>query len=139
MLSAHIIQEALGEDQTLRVLLAEATQFSSPKRWLHPLFDLKSHLAAHPEVPWGDALLIDRVTGRAAAFMLADLGIRRVWSGVLSHRAVPVLEAHGIAYEAVGYVERIGCSTEESFLGITDLAEARAELERLRQRSTAKK
>lgn len=134
MLQPEVFHERLGETLTLRVLRGDELLFSSDKHWLHPLFDLQVHQTEHRDIPWEEALLLDRVTGRAAAFLLADLGITRIWTRTLSRRAIPVLETSGISFDAVEVVDRIACSTEDTFLAITDLEIARREIEKLKQR-----
>ena len=104
--------------------MGESTAFSSSKRWLHPLFELEAHHGVQPIPGLEEGLLVDRVTGAAAAFLVADLGIRRLWTGTLSRRAIPILEAHGVAFQAVTLVDRIACSTEDEFADISDCKRA---------------
>jgi zinc transport system ATP-binding protein len=104
---------------TLRLLSAETVLFASERHWLHPLFDLEAWLAQEGRSAVGTRL-VDRVTGRAAAFLVARLGIPELRTGLLSRRAIPVLERHGIAYTALETVDRIACATEDQLLNIED-------------------
>ena len=108
---------------TLRLLSAETVLFASERHWLHPLFDLEAWLAQEGRSTAG-TLQVDRVTGRAAAFLVARLGIPALRTGLLSRRAIPVLERHGIAYQALETVDRIACATEDQLLTVEDGATA---------------
>ena len=110
----------LPEPLTLRLYDGARAVFESDRHWLHPLFDLAPFLAgADPELP-ARARLVDRVTGRAAAFLLARLGIRELHTGLLSRRAVPVLERFGVRTTCAGQVDRILCATEDELAAIED-------------------
>ena len=80
---------------TLRLYRGTEVLFSSEKHWLHPLFDLEAFFPRSGQDPAGTRL-VDRITGRAAAFLVVRLGIRDLDTRVLSRRAIPVLEAHGV-------------------------------------------
>ena len=121
---------------TLRLYRQEAVLFSSEKHWLHPLFDLEAFLAKGHD-PAG-TLLVDRITGRAAAFLMARLGLPRLHTGILSRRAIPVLEQYGIAFQAGAIVDQIACATEEELGGVEDLDTAYGLLEARRNRAMGK-
>ncbi len=131
-------QQRLGEGLTLRLLVGEATVFSSRRHWLHPLFELEALQEVQPIPGLQEALLIDRVTGAAAAFLVASLGIRHLWTGTLSRRAIPILEAYGIAFQSVTIIDRIVCATEDEFASLRDLDAARAQLRIAQQRALAR-
>lgn len=104
---------------TLRLYSGAGTLFSSEKHWLHPLFDLEDFLSGSGRDPAGTRL-VDRVTGRAAAFLVVRLGIRDLGTLVLSRRAIPVLEAGGVRWRCREEVDRLPCATEDLLAGIQD-------------------
>ena len=108
---------------TLKLLRGEEVLFTSERRWLHPLFELETYFKETGVEPAG-TLLVDRVTGRAAAMLMARLGLPRLRTGVLSRLAIPILEAHGIACLAREIVERIPCATESELETVEDLEAA---------------
>jgi zinc transport system ATP-binding protein len=120
---------------TLRLYSAETVLFASDRHWLHPLFDLEAWLAQEGRDVAGTRL-VDRVTGRAAAFLVARLGIPELRTGLLSRRAIPVLERHGIAYTALETVDRIACATEDQLLTVEDGATAYGLLQERRLRAS---
>ncbi|MDR3673663.1 MAG: DUF1893 domain-containing protein [Holophaga sp.] len=93
--------------------------FSSEKHWLHPLFDLEAFFAQGGRDP-ADTCLVDRITGRAAAFLVVRLGIRDLRTRVLSRLAIPVLERHGVRFACREEVDRVQCATEDLLAGIQD-------------------
>jgi zinc transport system ATP-binding protein len=104
---------------TLRLYQGGEVVFSSEKHWLHPLFELEAFFAQSGLDPAGTTL-VDRVTGRAAAFMVVRLGIRELRTLVLSRRAIPVLEQAGVRYACREEVDRILCATEDLLAPIQD-------------------
>ena len=64
----------LPEPLTLRLYAGAEVLFSSDRHWLHPLFELEAFFAQGGPDPAGTRL-VDRITGRAAAFLVARLGI----------------------------------------------------------------
>ena len=116
----------LPEPLTLRLRRGGEVLFTSEKHWLHPLFDLEAFLA---HVETAGTLLEDRVTGRAAAFLVVRLGIPELRTRVLSRRAVPVLERHGVRYRCREEVERVLCATEDLLADVEDPEAARTILE----------
>ena len=72
-----------------------------------------ARLCLHGQIgAYKNAALADRITGRAAAILLASLGISAVHTGVLSQAAVPVLQAADIDFSydimAEGIKNRVG-------------------------------
>ena len=110
--------------------------FSSDKHWLHPLFDLEAFFAGSGVAP-ADTRLVDRITGRAAAFLVVRLGIRELRSLLLSRRAVPVLEQHGVHYGWREQVDRVQCTTEDLLAAIQDPEAAWRLLRQRRDRALA--
>ena len=105
---------------TLRLYAGTDLLFSSEKHWLHPLFDLEAFFAQSGWVP-AQTRLVDRITGRAAAFLVARLGIRELHSLILSRRAIPVLEQYGIRFSSDELVDRVACVTEDRLADTQDL------------------
>ena len=104
---------------TLRLYQDGEVVFSSEKHWLHPLFDLEAFFAQGGLDPAGTSL-VDRVTGRAAAFLVVRLGIRDLRTLVLSRRAIPVLERYGVQYQCGEIIDRVQCATEDLLADIQD-------------------
>ncbi len=93
--------------------------FQSEKRWLFPLFDMEEYLQQHP-LDMSAVEVHDKVVGKAAAFLMVRLGVRRLRAQVLSKLGQRVLEQAGISYTCVTLVERIDCQTEEILMNIDD-------------------
>jgi zinc transport system ATP-binding protein len=123
----------LPDPLTLRLHRGHEVVFSSEKHWLHPLFELEEILlrTGNP----GEMLVADRITGRAAAFLLTRLGIRNLRTGVLSQAAIPVLDRWGIEYRCEEIIEKVSCSTEALLSGIQDPENAYALVRERRERS----
>lgn len=120
------------EDSTLRVRdAAGALVFATKGKWLHPMFELEDFLAgAGAAVDRAGSTIEDKIIGLGAAALLIRLGFRRCRAGVLSLRAVPLLQKYGVAWSADLEVERIGCMTEDIITVDSDLDEVHAELSR---------
>ncbi len=103
----------------MRLYAGAEVVFSSEKHWLHPLFDLESFFPQSGRDP-AQTCLVDRVTGRAAAFLVVRLGIRELHTRVLSRRAIPVLERYGVQYRCLEQVDRVLCATEDLLADIQD-------------------
>jgi len=106
----------LPEGISLRVWLEtdlDVPVFESRGKWLHPLFELTEFLKSRPSVQPESLLLRDRIIGRAAAFLIVRLGIRRVSADLLSRRALSLLEPLGWEVMARTVVDRIGCQSED--------------------------
>ena len=104
---------------TLRLFDGDNVIFSSEKHWLHPLFDLEAFFAQGGQDP-ARTRLVDRITGRAAAFLVARLGIPELHTLILSRRAIPVLERHGVHFHCGEEVDRVLCATEDLLAGVED-------------------
>ncbi|MGA2081591.1 MAG: DUF1893 domain-containing protein [Holophaga sp.] len=124
----------LPEPLTMRLYRDGEVLFSSEKHWLHPLFDLEGFFAQGRCDP-GRTRLVDRVTGRAAAFLVVRLGIPELDTRILSRRAVPVLEQHGVRYRCGELVDRILCATEDLLAETRDLDAAWALLQERRTKN----
>jgi hypothetical protein len=118
---------------TCQYRVGDRVLFASGRRWLHPLFDLGDHLGAAKADPQG--LLVDTIIGRGAAFLIARLGLANVRTRLVSRLAIPVLDAHGVAWSAGAEVERVLCATEAELADVTDVEEACRLLARRRERA----
>lgn len=114
--------------------------FSSSKRWLHPLFDLEEFLDRHARGVSGDCrifefdggisalssdlLLRDRIIGRAAAFLILRMGIRKVETDLVSRRALPLLKEYSVAIETIDTIEATNCITEDLLKEVADTEKA---------------
>ena len=85
--------------------------FTSDAHWLHPLFELDDFLSKSP-FRVTDLFLQDKIAGKAAACMIAFLGIRKCHIELISSRAIPVFEKAGIEFTFDTVVEQIDCRTE---------------------------
>lgn len=86
--------------------------FTSDAHWLYPLFEVETFLKNFP-VPAEELYLRDKIAGKAAAALIARLGIRNCHIELLSERAIPVFEQHGIKYTCDQRVDHIQCKTED--------------------------
>jgi len=86
--------------------------FTSDEHWLYPLFEAETYLQNFP-VPADELFLRDKIAGKAAATLIARLGIRNCHIGLLSERAIPVFEHYGVKYTCDQLVEHIQCRTED--------------------------
>ena len=118
---------------TLRLYAGAEVLFSSDRHWLHPLFDLEAFFAQSGQDP-ARTRLVDRITGRAAAFLVARLGIPELHSQLLSRRAIPILEHYGIHYQCDELVDQIACATEALLADTQDLEAAWSLLQERRHR-----
>ena len=102
--------------------------------WLDSDLDLSGFSAA------------DRVVGRGAAFLYCLLGVKEVYSKVMSRPAEQVLQDHGIHAEAEtfvdGIINRTGngpCPFEAAVMDITDPEEALTAIRNKRRQLQEKK
>ena len=108
---------------TLEVLHAGTVVFSSSGKWLHPLFELQEYLD-RSDYAVEEITVRDKIVGRAAALLMARLGIRHVEAGILSEVAESVFARYGITYSYDTLAPRILCKTEELLEDVDDLEEA---------------
>jgi len=86
--------------------------FASDNHWLHPLFELEEFLVTW-RGPRQRLLVTDKIVGRAAALLLARLGIGSVHALLLSRLGREALEHFRVSYTFDRLVDRIVCRTEE--------------------------
>ncbi|MDC7218367.1 MAG: DUF1893 domain-containing protein [Spirochaetales bacterium] len=119
----------LPEGVTCRVFEGDELIFESGSHWLHPLFELGAYLKEHPEHKRKDLSLQDRIIGRAAALMIARLGIKHCSTPVVSERALPIFEGEKIELNYESTTPCLPCKTEEILAQETNPAQAWALLE----------
>ncbi len=120
----------------LQVYRGEVLVFSSNGNWLHPLFELEDFLADSGRDA-EDLLLRDKLIGRGAAVLIARMGFRTCHGAVVSRRALPVLDDHGITCTRDELVDRLDCATETALTDDMSLESAYAEIARRAGRSAA--
>ena len=108
----------LLKDQQLSMMIFEEGQLrsSSSQRGIKPLYDLYTQgMVFH-----GDVLLVDRVIGLGAAVIAAALGVKTVWTMVMSAPAHDFLRSRGIDVACEQWVDHIenrertgGCPVEK--------------------------
>lgn len=86
--------------------------FTSDMHWLYPLFEVETFLN-QSAIPVGELFLKDKIAGKAAAALIARLGIRNCFIELLSKRAIPVFERYGVKYSYDQLVDHIQCRTED--------------------------
>lgn len=94
----------------------EVRVFSSNGRWVYPLFDLEKFLEKN-SYNRDDLLLKDKIAGRAAAYMMVYMGIKRVHIGLISQLALEVYNRHGVHVTYNELTDRIKCKTESLLEG----------------------
>ena len=115
--------DRFAHDETLRVYYDGLLLFQSGSSWLHPLFELEDYLSG-VNIDRRRLYLIDTITGKAAAILVKRMGIRSIYSGIMSRLARDLCERSGISYVAVRVVDRIDCKTESILEHLDDVEEA---------------
>jgi ABC-type Mn2+/Zn2+ transport system ATPase subunit len=110
-------------EHSLVVNLNDKTIFTSDQHWLYPLFELEDYLKQSRIS--GESLFVrDKIAGKAAACLIAFLGIKRCHIELLSERAIPVLNANGIEFTFDHLVDHIQCRTEDLITDKMSISEA---------------
>ena len=131
MTPERLASERNEHGYTLGLYSAGQLIFSDRGHWLHPLFALERFLSDHPDTRVEECLLHDVVVGRAAALLVARLGVSRLHAELLSGRAESVLDANRIEYTCSERIERIGCRTEDMLAEVERPEEAYTTIARL--------
>lgn len=97
---------------SLIVNRGEQIIFTSDQHWLYPLFELEDYLK-EKALAVETLFLKDKIAGKAAACLIVRLGIRQCHIGILSQRAIPILEANRVEYTYDNLVDHIECRTED--------------------------
>ncbi len=95
------------------------TIFSSNGKWLYPLFDLEKFLEKGNYDP-DELILYDKIIGKASAFMIIRLGIRKVKGGVVSKPAETAFKKWDVEYSTEKQIALIDCKTEKLLMDISD-------------------
>jgi hypothetical protein len=126
-------------DISLEFIVSGQVLFTSPGKWLHPLFELEQFLAEHG-IDGASGEIRDKVVGRGSAFLIVRLGIRRVHAVLLSRLGKDVLDRAGVSCTWDTLVEEIACSTEDILRDVMDPEEAwRILVERVRKAREARR
>ena len=113
---------------TLEVYHGQELVFFSDEHWLHPLFAFEDHLARSPRLQPSELEVHDKIVGRAAALLLARLGVGSVHAGLISRLACEVLDRFEIPHRWDRLVDRIACRTEDLLADEEDVERAHAML-----------
>lgn len=92
----------LAKNHALVVAYDDGTVRTYDDSGIKPLF---RHIAGYGD--FKGSYVFDKVTGKASALVLAYGGASRLYTGVLSKEAVPVLEKYNIEYTADKIVDNI--------------------------------
>jgi ABC-type Mn2+/Zn2+ transport system ATPase subunit len=99
-------------EKSLIITLQGTEIFSSSSKWLYPLFEFEDFLTAKRYNP-EELLLTDKIAGKAAAFLIVRLGIKKAHIHLISEGALSVFNRFGIQITYDQMVPRIVCKTEE--------------------------
>lgn len=98
--------------------------------WLHPLFDLEKYLE-ETRIDPEELYLQDKIVGRAAAFLIVDMGFKKVKALTISTPGREVFDNFNIDYEYDTLVDKILCRTEQMLAETSDPLEAREKIDQL--------
>ena len=104
---------------SLQVTIDRQVVFESSGKWLYPLFDLEDFLKSNP-LPMKDALVQDKVIGKAAALLMIRLGAGKIHGNLMSELADQALTHAQIPHTCERLVPQIECRTEEVLKRISD-------------------
>lgn len=132
---SHAVSAAISligaERLTLAVLRGDRIVFQSEHDGIRDALMLHDE---HPEL-LRDAVIVDRIIGRAAATLFADGGAAAVYGRVMTREAMHLLEENGVQTRANTLTDRIInrtgidiCPMEKAILGVSDPDEAIARL-----------
>lgn len=137
----HLLDE---QQASLLLLRGNGIVHRSDRRGIGPLLDA---ISEHGVQELGGVRVVDRVIGKAAAFLVVVMRAEVAAAGVMSQAGADLLRAHQIGFHAREIVERIDgrnggpCPFESSVSAVDDPAEAldvlRALLDRFRSGATS--
>lgn len=107
------------ETASLQVIVDDKVVFQSYGKWLYPIFDLEDHLQEIP-INMTDAIVHDKVIGKAAALLLIRLDPAYIHGEVMSDLAINTLTMFNRKFSYNQRVARIACQTEEILLAVDD-------------------
>jgi len=111
--------QALPAGISLAVFNGDDLVFTSSAKWLHPLFALEEFLLTYR----GERDMLsahDTAAGKAAAILMARLGIKRAHINLVSDLAAEIYEDHGIALSYERRIDRLLCQTEALLASMDD-------------------
>ncbi len=125
------LQEKLNNEDLTLVAQIQDTIYTSQLKGIAPLINpMKEN-----QLFFKDAIVVDRVIGKAAAMLLALSQVQYIYAYVLSRKAREILDAYKIDYDyekLADYIvnrEHTGmCPMEKTVYDMTDLNEALAAL-----------
>ena len=92
-----------GEDLTLAVVRNGEIIFKSKEKGIKPIFILATELKEEAK----DSTLADRVIGKGAAILAGHIGIKEIYTDLISEGGIERLEYYGIPYSAENSCEYI--------------------------------
>lgn len=121
------LQEKLNNEDLTLVAQIQDTIYTSQLKGIAPLINpMKEN-----QLFFKDAIVVDRVIGKAAAMLLALSQVQYIYAYVLSRKAREILDAYKIDYDYEKLAEYIVnrdhtgmCPMEKTVYDMTDLNEA---------------
>ena len=107
------------ETVSLQVIVNDKVVFQSYGKWLYPIFDLEDHLK-EASLKMDDAIVHDKVIGKAAALLLIRLNAAYIHGEVMSDLAINALTQFNRKFSYNHRVARIDCQTEEILTLVDD-------------------
>ena len=125
------LQEKLNNEDLTLVAQIQDTIYTSELKGIAPLINpMKEN-----QLFFKDAIVVDRVIGKAAAMLLALSQVQYIYAYVLSRKAREILDAYKIDYDYEKLADYIVnrdhtgmCPMEKTVYDMTDLNEALAAL-----------
>ena len=111
--------QKLPEGITLQVFNHDTLIFSDSGRWLTPLFAFETFLLSYE----GDRDCLsahDTAAGKAAAVLMAKMGIKRAHINLLSSLALGYYQKQGIEISYETQIEKLACKTESLLEPMTE-------------------
>lgn len=135
------MEQILHHGQSIALIKANKVIFTDRSRGVMPLLKL---LDSQPEL-LKDALVVDKIVGKAAAMLLTLGGVKEIHTYMLSKNGRAFLESRGIPVTAQCDIDMIQnrqkdgiCPFEKSVLDTDDLEEAHARLKATAKRLMAR-
>jgi hypothetical protein len=123
----------IHSESSLQVFVDNQIVYENDGRWLLPLFDLEEFLISQP-LPINQALVRDKIIGKAAALLLIRLGVGHVHGKIMSELGHLALSQANLPHSYDRWVEQIDCKTEEILRAVDEPNEAYKILCQLAQR-----
>ncbi|MGM0508657.1 MAG: DUF1893 domain-containing protein [Fusobacteriota bacterium] len=111
-------------EESLNVFYKGELIYISEKKWLHPLIDLENYLKENDNIKRENLYIKDKIIGRAAAFLLVKLGVKKVDTEVISELGKDIFEKFNIEYTYDELIDKINCKTENLLKDINKVDKA---------------